>query len=75
MYERSKRSKGTTDKESKGKQKAIILTWNINYGTCILQTYSFCDPSKRLFSVEMSCVHGVIMLNFQNEKEKSTHEI
>ena len=78
MYERSKRSstKQVSSENSKAKQKAIILTWNINYGNCLLQTYSLCDDSKTIFFVEMSCIHGVILLQFQKSTdEKNEREI
>lgn len=36
MYEKSKRNSKSSENENNknSKQKAIILTWNINYGNC-----------------------------------------
>lgn len=39
MYEKSKRGKPTKAAEAQGKNpqsRAIILTWNVDYGECVL---------------------------------------
>lgn len=66
MYERQK--KGTQTQQKKDdKQRAIILTWDIRQGDCQLSTYALSDPEKRVFTIELSCLHGLLLLNFNSD--------
>ena len=64
MYEKSKRGKGNSaqkqkdgDKDGKNRQsKAIIVTWNIKYGDCELQTYALNDKNKQIFVLHLNCI-------------------
>lgn len=62
MYEKTKRSKGQsqkqkeTEKDGKSRAKAIIITWNIKYGDCELQTYALNDPKKQIFILQLNCI-------------------
>ena len=48
------------------------MTWNIQYGDCELQTYTLSDPEKKLFVVKMTCMLGLILLNFQSKESKKS---
>jgi hypothetical protein len=78
MYEKSKRTNKGSDaqQESKAKQRAIILTWNINYGECQLQTYRISDKTQKKFVVKASCLQGLVLLCFSSaETNKSANDI
>lgn len=79
MYEKSKRGKPTKAAEAQGKNpqsRAIILTWNVNYGECELQTYTLSDPNRELFVLSVTCMQGLLLLNFPSkESKKSAQEL
>mmetsp|Transcript_36549 Transcript_36549/g.56113 ORF Transcript_36549/g.56113 Transcript_36549/m.56113 type:complete len:166 (+) Transcript_36549:47-544(+) len=51
------------DGKKNKKKKAIIIRYDVNYGSCELETYSLADASKAKFSVEMTCLEGLILLS------------
>jgi hypothetical protein len=79
MYEKSKRGKPTKAAEAQGKNpqsRAIILTWNVDYGECELQTYTLSDPNRELFVLSVTCMQGLLLLNFPSkESKKSAQEL
>ena len=75
LYEQKKRGQSNPDQKKKDKtqhSQQVIMTWNIQYGDCELQTYTMSDPSKKLFVVKMSCMLGLILLNFQSKESKKS---
>ena len=75
MYEKSKRGKPTKAAEAQGKNpqsRAIILTWNVDYGECDLQTYTLSDTTKELFVLSVTCMQGLLLLNLHSKDSKKT---
>jgi len=77
MYEKLKRNSKNTDTDPKSaKQKAIILTWNIDHGSCEIKTYRVSDQTRKLILLTMNCKQGLILLQFTSpESRKSPSEI
>ena len=44
------------------------MNWNINYGDCELQTYSLNDPNREKFTLKLSCLQGLILLQFESSR-------
>lgn len=67
----SKSGKNSRSKDDKAKAasnpqaNAIIMNWNIFMGDCELQTYSLNDPNRAAFTLKLSCLQGLILLQFE----------
>ena len=48
------------------------MNWNINYGDCELQTYTLSDADKQAFTLKLSCVQGLILLQFQSAEQRQS---
>jgi len=68
MYEKVKRvsQEHQTKKKDDKQPQAILLSWDVRFGNCELETWSLADPHKSKFTITMTCVHGLILLNLNS---------
>lgn len=48
------------------------MTWNYQYGDCELQTYTLSDLKREIFVLKVSCIEGIVLLQFNTEFDKKT---
>ena len=44
------------------------MNWNINFGDCELQTYTLSDPGREKFVLKLSCLQGLILIQFETKE-------
>lgn len=53
-----------------GNPTAVIMNWCFTHGDCELQTYTLSDQKREPFLLKLSCMQGLILLQFQAEHDK-----
>ena len=48
------------------------MNWNIQYGDCELITYTLSDEKKEKFTIKLTCMQGLILLNYHSKDNKKS---